>query len=551
MMMLKEYAGLKGNRSNVEAMWQEIEKYICPFRGDFYQNNESENSQDWNRYEIYDSTGIMSAKALASAIHDSLTNPNAKWFGVRFQFDFLNQDEEAREWLEIVSERIWQAIQESDFNLEIQETFYDLVTYGSSVIFEQNMDDENWDGIDFESVPMKDAFFIEDFKGQVRRFYRRYHWTDSQVVSLFGDDTPEEIRKKAEEGKDTQTRNEYVYCIYPVYENRNADVSKQLAVDARPWGSCYMRVSDGLCLKEGGFYENPAFIPRWAKTNESKHGNSPSFIAMPAIKTVNALRYFDLRSREKVLDPSILAEERALLSDFDLEPAGLTIVRNIAGIKPFESGANFGATNDAIERLQDDIKQMFYVDQLLLPPMGGTPATATEIQARLQQLWRLMGPAVGRIQVDLLDPIIQRTFNILQRAGELPDPPEVILENDAGMDIEYLGMLARSQKSEEADAIMAYLERTANLSQVFPDLVAIVDVEEAGRTVARNMGIPARVLKTTEEVSQERRKAQADAQEMQTAQKAQMEGDAAKAMGEGAEALGGMEQMQQAMEAAQ
>ena len=550
-----EYAQLRDNRTTVESMWQDIERYICPYRGQFFESDEDENSQDLNRHEIYDSTAIMAAKALPSAIHDSLLNPNAKWFGVRFQNDALNQDNDAMVWLEAVSERIYNALQESDFNLEIQETLYDLATYGTSVIFEQPIGSEGWEGIDFEATPMRDAYFIENNKGGVERFYRRYRWTAAQVVSKFAENTPTDIFKKNEDTPGNSERFEFFLAIFPEFNNRNADTSKQLAQEARPWQWRMVRYTgDGqdsapTIITQGGYYENPVFVPRWAKTSESQYGNSPSYVALPAVKTLNAYRFFDLRSREKILDPAILAEERSLLGDFDLQPAGLTVVRNIAGIKPFESAANFGASNDAITRLQDDIKQMFYIDQLMLPPMGGTPASATEIQARLQQLWRLMGPTVGRLQIDLLDPIINRTFNILLRAGELPDIPAAVQEMGGQMDIEYLGMLARSQKSEEANSIIQYLGMVAELQETYPEAKLIVDVEKSFRRIAKNQGVPADLLHSQQEVQQEKERLAAQAKERMAAENAQQQGIAAQEMGAGIDAMGGPENMAAAAQA--
>lgn len=551
-----EYQALRDNRSVVESQWQEIERYICPYRGQFFEDEEDENSQDLNRYEIYDSTAIMAAKALASAIHDSLLNPNAKWFGVRFQDDKLNQDNESMVWLEAVSDRIYNALQESDFNLEIQETLYDLTTYGTSVIFELPIGTDAWEGIDFESTPMKDAFFIENNKGGVARFYRRYRWTAAQVYTKFGDKTPEDIMRANMHQPGNNERYEFFLAIYEEPDNKDADTTKNLAQDARPWQWRFVRFTgDGqdaapIIITEGGYYENPAFIPRWAKTSESQYGNSPAYIALPAVKSLNAYRFFDLRSREKILDPAILAEERSLLGDFDLEPAGLTIVRSIAGIKPFESAANFGASNDAINRLQEDIKQMFYIDQLMLPPMAGTPATATEINARLQQLWRLMGPTVGRLQIDLLDPIIQRTFNILLRAGELPEIPQLVVDMGGQMDIEYLGMLARSQKSEEANSIIQYLSLVAELQEVYPEAKLIINVEKSFRRIAKNQGVPADLLNSQKEVDQERKRLEAQAKQRMAAENAQAQGEAGQALGAGIDALGGPENAAAAAEAA-
>ena len=65
-------------------------------------------------------------------------------------------------------------------------------------------------------------------------------------------------------------------------------------------------------------------------------------------------------------------------------------------------------------------------------------------QEKLQQL----GPVVERLQDEFLSPIIERTYNILERMGAFPPIPDDVAERLSAEEvkIEYISPLAQAQK---------------------------------------------------------------------------------------------------------
>ncbi len=164
--------------------------------------------------------------------------------------------------------------------------------------------------------------------------------------------------------------------------------------------------------------------------------------------------------------------------------------------------------------------------------------TATEVERRWQIMQKLLGPTIGRIQSDLLDPLIERTFNILLRAGELPEMPSVIAENQGELDIEYTGPIPRVQKVELAQSIEQWIQGVIALAEFYPDALDVPDIQAAAREVGVLMGVPAKVMNSKQEAlskKQNREKQQAEAAQAQTAG---MEGEAMKSLGDGAQAMG-------------
>lgn len=538
--IVKRFEQLWSTRKTVENTWDVIERFVAPYRGRFFQEVNTEHSVEWRKREVYDSTAVMSAQSLAASLHGSLTTPAIRWFELQFRDADLNKQQGPREWLEACGQRVYDALQDSNFNLEANETYLDLVCYGTSIIVEEAGADptEEWDGVNFTSVPLKEAYFEQDAKGQVFTLYRRLNWTCSRYIDKFGlEHCPEIITDKYEQNPDETV--EVIFCVYPVRENADADTSKILAPERRPFAYKYVTREGAEAFGgphgSGGYYEMPAFAPRWRKTSESMWGNSPAMIALADILTLNQIVEMRIKAVEKRIDPPQKVAERALISDLRLQARGITVMRDITQLAPIDTGADFNAGELEINDLRQAIRSYFFVDQLELKE---SPAmTATEVQVRAELMQRLLGPTLGRLQSDFLDLLVQRTFNIMLRAGQLPEIPEEVLMADAAMDINYLGPLPRAQKTDQAASTERWLMSILTMAEAKPEMLDVPDPDAIVRQLATMLSVPAGMLKNEAEVDEVRRQRDEAMQAQQQAMQMQEEGAGMKAVGEGQQAL--------------
>ena len=124
----------------------------------------------------------------------------------------------------------------------------------------------------------------------------------------------------------------------------------------------------------------------------------------------------------------------------------------------------------------------------------------------------------------------------MMRGQALPPMPEVLQEVGGDLDIEYVGPLARSQKMDEVTGIQRAIDGIMQLAQVNPDVLDIVDVDKAGRTISDRLGAPADMLRGDEEVAEMR-------QARQQRQQQQAEMDQGQQEIEGATQMAQLEQM--------
>lgn len=543
MELKRRFDRLDTDRSVVEEQWDVIERFVTPYRGKMFEEASSEGSVDWDKRYLYDSTAVAAHQLLSASIHGGLTSPSIRWFDLRYRDEKLNKSKQAVEWLQNVASRIFFELQDSNFNLQVNEAYQDLAGMGTACLVLEEGESTSvsqWGGLSFTSVPLKEVFFEEDAQGKVAYFYRKLKWTALQIVTKFGPEGLPEKVVKAHEGGDG-TRFDVMYAVYPTKAKLAKYAAKQTK-GKRPFEYTYFLYDCGSELGErGGYYEMPAYIPRWRKTSESVWGNSPAMIAMGDILSLNHARKLQLVASEKMIDPPIFAEERALLSDLDLSSGSLSVVRDLQGIKAFGTEGNISVSDVVITQLQEAVKDIFFATQLQFPPTQGTPMSATEAQIRYEQLQKLLGPTLGRLQNDLLDPVVERAFRMLARKGQLPEVPEIVAELDPSFDVTYMGSLARAQRVDNAASIERWISLAANMAQVLPEMLDVVDAEAVVRQLGQDLNVPAGIYRDTEEVAAIQ-KQRADAQAaQQEAMMAQQKGEAMKAIGEGEQAMEGGE----------
>ncbi len=527
----RKYRIQKTNRSGVEQVWDEIDYYTGPVKEEGAQAGHPSNAGGSNpeqRKDLWDHTAIDSREKLAASIHGSVTPNSVRWFAFGARTPELNRDNECAKWLGDETDATWNDLQDSDFYVEIACTFHELSGPGHAFLgmepIEPTYDeraDPVWEGADFTAIPLRDCYFEQDRKGKVKTFWRTLMWEASQVMDHCeerGIPVPEDVAAAYEKGD--SRKFEFVYCVFqrPKIMKRKKLVYPA-APDKRPWGCVYFR-NDGNGAQfgeEGGFYEQTIFMCRWSRTAGSKWGHGPGNQALPTVKYVNGWKELMRTAGEKAVDPSLMAEERNILSNPDLRSKGITIVRKMDGLKPLESGAKFPVGELIVKEDQQAIRHLFHTDELELKD---SPAmTATEAQIRYEWMNRLLGKTLAFMQSDLLGPVLLNHLAMRVRTGAARPMPDKLRKAGGLLNIEYQGPLARSQRTDEVAAIERGATFVAGLAQFYPEVRAALDPIEAVKLVFSRLGVPASVMppdnvlrqRAQEYVSAQRQAVQADA----------------------------------------
>lgn len=540
----KRCANLESVRSTWEDHWQEILDYVVPRKADITFVR----SRGEKRTEVlYDSTAITANNLLAASLQGTLTSASLPWFHLKLRDTELNQNRDVQLWLEDSAKRMYEIFNESNFNTEVHELYLDLVSIGTGAIFvEEGSKGFDKEGIHFNCLHIAEYYIQENINGKVDTLYRKYKLTARQAIQEFGEEkVGEKILEAVKEKPDKEFN--FIHAVEPRedYERATGKSSTKLPVH-----SCHVCTEDKMVVRTGGYNEFPYLVPRWSKATGEIFGRSPSYNALPDIKTLNKAVEIGLKAWAKAIDPPLLVTDDGVIGRVRMTPAGITVVRHDGAIKPLQIGSNWQITDMKENQLRTSIRQAYYSDQLQL--QDGPQMTATEVQVRYELMQRLLGPTLGRFQTEFLNPLIERTFGIMLRAGGLLPEPDVI--KGQKIDIEYVGPLARSQRMEESVAIDRLYELAMSVVQVDPSIMDNINHDEAIRLRGDLLGVPKIILRARDEVQELREQRQQAQMAQQQAQQQQQQAQAALTQGQAMSEMGSpeaQEGMAQAEQAAQ
>ena len=512
----KRCSALESDRQTWEDHWQDILDYVMPRKADVtFVRSKGEKRTE----VLFDSTAITANNLLAASLQGTLTSPSLPWFHLKLRDENANQNHDVQLWLEDSARRMYDMFNESNFNTEVHELYLDLTSVGTGAIFvEEGNNGFANDGIHFNTLHIAEYFIQENVTGKVDTLYRKYKLTARQAIEEFGEDNVGEKIIEAAQNKPDKQFN-FIHAVEPTkdYERAIGKVKTKL-----PFHSCHVCVEDKMVVRTGGYNEFPYLVPRWSKATGEIFGRSPSYNALPDIKTLNKAVEIGLKAWAKAIDPPLLVQDDGVIGRVRMTPAGITVVRTDGAIKPLQIGSNWQITDMKENQLRTAIRQAYYSDQLQL--QEGPQMTATEVQVRYELMQRLLGPTLGRFQSEFLNPLIERVFGIMYRAGALLPEPELLKGQQ--MDIEYVGPLARSQRMEESVAIERLYGLAMNVVQVDPAIMDNINHDEAIRLRGKLLGVPKTILRSRDEVMEMREQRAEQQAQMAAMQQQQAAGDA-------------------------
>ncbi len=504
--LLSRFDRLQGQRENWETHWQEVADYMQPRKADVTKRRAR---GDKRMEQVFDSSPIQAVELLAASLHGMLTNPSTPWFTLRFKDEEIENDDEAKLWLEASTDAMYTAFNRSNFQQEIFELYHDLITFGTAAMFIEEDDD---DIIKFSTRHINEVFIAENDKGRIDTIYRKFKISARAAIQKFGEAVSADVQTKAK--KDPYEEIELLHAVYPRSDfNPNKRDKSNM-----PFESVYMEYKNGNELSVGGFREFPFVVPRYLKASNEIYGRSPAMTALPDVKMLNEMSKTTIKAAQKQVDPPLLVPDDGFLLPVRTVPGGLNFYRSGTRdrIEPLNIGANNPLGLNMEQQRRESIRAVFYVNQLMM--QQGPQMTATEVIQRNEEKMRLLGPVLGRLQSELLKPLIDRVFAVLLRNNMLPQAPEFLSGRD--VEIEYVSPLAKAQKSTELQSIMRAVEILGSLANVAP-VFDYVNFDNLVKHLADIVGVPQKILKTQSQVNVERQQAQAQQQEMQQMQQLQ------------------------------
>ena len=513
---------MEENRQDYLKRWKAIRDYQLPYIGCFDDTADTTDYARRRDTNIYHSVAWQANQSFAAGVMSGLTPPSRQWFRLIWSNDTMKNHPEAGELLDKRMNILQDVLLKSNFYNAIHSSYLELAFGQAPLAIFQDADT----GVHFVPFTVGTYMMENGPDGIVDTFCTKYEMTARQLADKFGADRlPSSIRAELENGG-VKTKHKLWWLVEPNrFHDRNKEVMDKYHM--KYLSLYWLEEGEKDFLDIGGFQEWPIPVARYLVTGNETYGKGPGWFAEGDSKGLQKLEKDDIIAVELGIKPPMAASATTAKQGINLTPGSYTVVERNEPVTPlFNVNVNLQHLQEKILDLQDRIKRAYSADLfMMLERLEDKNMTAQEVLQRKQEQLQQLGPVVQRLQFEFLRKIIERVYNILDRAGILPQPEDSELAlalSQEEVTIEYISPLAQAQKMAGMTNIEQAIAFAGQLAQFDQSVLDKINFAKTVDSYFDMVGAPASIKRTEEEYEAiQQQKAQAMAEEKQQAQMAQ------------------------------
>lgn len=512
---IQQFKKLQGERAPLNRIWEELAEVLAPERRGFLTG---EPPTDLRATKVFDTNPMVAKRGIVNAVGAMLrpkTSAPGKWYDIVTEDDELMEDREVKAWIDHAEERMWKAIYNprAHFITATGEVDDDLVTFGTGAIWTGVRRDRS--GLFYRGFHLKNVYVCLDGEGEVSEVYLVEMLTGTQAANRWGiGNLSTELQRLMREDNKAQRdkKHEFVWCIgkrdsYDPRDKRNVNF---------PIYSTVLEIEREHKVMEEGFKEWPIAISRWDTRSGEPYGRSPGILALPDVQTLQAMGKTMLRGLHRAVDPTWLLPSDSMVAAPNFNPGKVAYydakaIRTLGLTDPFRQMDNKARLDWGLEAqgaYREQVQAIFFKNILNLP-VAGPDMTATEVLERKEEFIREIGAVFGRLESDYSGPVIERTFNLMQRNNGFRPPPEVLQGHNVLF--RFASPIEKAKRQIEESVVAMGIDRILKIETVHPEVGDVVDWGEFGKYLAESHDFPPKLI-TDARAAQARAQARAQAQ---------------------------------------
>ena len=482
--MLQKYEKALAVRREFEELYDEIFEYCLPQRQGFKNYSAGQRRDD----KIFDETAVVGIQEFASRLQSGLTPNFARWA------DFVTGQEvpdeekdDINNALDEVTDYVFEVLQTSNFAQEIHECFIDLAL-GTAVLCVMEGDAVN--PIRFQSIPLPHVVLDTGPNGMVDHVYRERMMKNEDIMIAYPNAVlSPNIANRIQNNPEAKTKILEVSC--KLYDKPNEERYSYMVIDVADKTMIMQETYEGVG-------SNPFIAFRWSKASGEVYGRGPAVNALSAIKTTNLTIELVLENAQMAISGIYQIDDDGVVNVDTINLLPGTVIPkapNSAGLQPIRAAGSFDVANLVLNDMRNNIKRALYNDMLGDP--NKTPASATEVAERMADLSRKIGSAFGRLQAEMVQPVLQRVVYILKKQGRIEMPTV----NGREVKIRSVSPLAQAQSNQDIVSLNRFLQTVAN--SFGPEILNIlISSEETALYLAKKFGVPDKLIRDADERKQ-------------------------------------------------
>lgn len=465
---------LNTNFSPFEPVFKDISNYILPARGQYLEGRTDQNvSNILGRYNnILDPTATRAASIAAAMMQGGLADSTTRWFGIGLMDKSLERFGPVRTYLSAVENLMYDVFDNSNFYQVVQAAIEEESGFGTASVLAEEHDQLM---VNYRLTTAGQYRIANGADGFVDTTVRTPKMTAREMVQKFTFDRCSDQVQKASK----LTPFQYFDTVQFIMPNEKFIEGSPFPKDFLYRNIWYEPTEPDKRLFDSGYHEKPFAAPRWSVVGEIPNGFGPGLLALGKVKMLQEFEKGSVKGLHQTNTPPMAINSK-YKGNLSLIPGASNYIpgddmgKVVAPL--FRVDIRWKDLEFKIENMQKFIEKIFYNDLFFLITQTTKQITIPELLERQGEKLLVLGPVVRRQITELFDPLMERTFNIIQRrdnflkslnfGGILPDPP-LELEN-AQIKIHYdsaLAQAAQALASRSINSQLTMVERVAGLDE--------------------------------------------------------------------------------------
>jgi len=483
--IIARYEHSKQIKEQWTPVFEECYELCLPQRESFYTETIGRRRTD----DIFDETAVVAVQEFASRLQSGIVPNFARWAEFTAGSEIPKEEQkEVNALLDEVTEYVFEIIQNSNFSQEVHETFLDIAL-GTGVLLVEEGDAIQ--PIKFKAIPLPHVCLNSGYDDTIDHIYRKRMIKMKEISVAYPDAVLSE-KMMMDMGKNPDKECEILEAVY-----RDYNVTKQLEYKFCAIALMYEHKIFEETYK--GLGSNPYIVYRWSKCAGEVYGRGPIQFALPAIKTANLVVELILENAQMAISGMYQVEDDGVINVDNIALIPGTVIPKAAGsagLQPIAQAGNFNVSDLVLRDMRSNIKKALYND-MLGNPNERTPMSATEVAERQADLSRQIGAAFGRLQAELVNPVLQRVIYILKKQGRIKIP----VVNGREVQIKSSSPLAQAQHQSDVANIDRFLAMLQ--ARTGPELLnMMIKQDEVAKFIAKKLGIPEELIRSQEEMAE-------------------------------------------------
>jgi hypothetical protein len=494
-LFLKRFKDAKSAKTNFSDIYEEALEYAAPHRDTF--DEETIGQDKTGRGTVYDSSTLVAHQRFASNIQASMTPPMSPWIKLVPGSQIKDTDELRRK-LMAITNLMFTHLQNSNFDTQMSEGYLDLAVGTGALLAQKGKNINN--PLNFCNVPISQLFIEESQRGIPDTVFRQFKiplrdlsvlWPDAEIPKDLADELKDKPEKK-------------ITLVEGAYPEKvklfNPRTNREDEVD----GYKYAVVAEKgkHVLVERNEKTSPWIVFRWSVLPGETYGRGVLLQAAPDTRTLNKTKELLLQAASIGIFGMYTATDDGTINIENIKfgpGAVIPVESNADGLRgrtlmPLQTSTDVNLAQIVINDLKQSINDIMFAQPL--GPVDLPVKTATEVSLRQQELSKRIGSAFGRLQFELISPLVNRILDLLDQQGII-DLGDFVVDGNV-IAIQHVSPLALAQNEEDFSNMVRYAQTIVSL---FGPQVAmgLLNPDIFSKIIANKLNIPPEMVPTEEE----------------------------------------------------